>query len=252
MTTLEPSIDFNLPRIVFFGRTFAEYAQMFSFTEAELAGKQILDCPSGPDSFVAESYHRGLDVVGCDPVYADQSAEKLYERAKADISFCLAQARVRMDQFPTFTDEIFAQFSQAKLDAMEKFYQDFKVRPQAYHVGGLPHLPFADASFDWVLSAHFLLAYSSIETGGILPDSPFDLGFHHQAIAELLRVTRSQVRLYPIYTNNHPRQRHAYVNPIVEALTQTGHTVEFIPSIYNQGSPVENFTLVIHKQSNSG
>ncbi|AFY61085.1 methyltransferase family protein [Synechococcus sp. PCC 6312] len=251
MTSLEPSVDFNLPRIVFFGRTFAEYEQMFNFTDAELAGKRILDCPSGPDSFVAESFNRGLDVVGCDPVYQNQSAEQLYERAKTDITFCLAQAQVRMDQFPTFTDEIFAQFSQAKLEAMEKFYHDFKDRPQAYQVGSLPHLPFADNSFDWVLSAHFLLAYSSIESGGILPNSPFDLDFHHQAMTELLRIAREQVRLYPIYTNNHPRQRHAYVNPIVEKLTQTGHRVEFIPSTYNQGSPVENFTLVIYKNSHS-
>ncbi len=248
---MDQTEDFKLPRIVFFGRTFAEYEQMFSFSVDELGGKRILDCPSGPDSFVAESFQRGLDVIGCDPVYENQSAAQLYERAKSDITFCLAQARERMDQFPTFTDEIYQQFCQAKYDAMEKFAADYAQRPQAYQVASLPHLPFPDHSFDWALSAHFLLAYSSIETGGILANSPFDLQFHYQAIKELLRVAREQVRLYPIYTNNHPRQRHSYVNPIVEMLSDEGYHVDFIPSTYNQGSPVENFTLVIQQSTES-
>jgi hypothetical protein len=37
--------------------------------EKALVGKRILDCPSGPDAFVAEVHRRGLDVTGCDPFY---------------------------------------------------------------------------------------------------------------------------------------------------------------------------------------
>lgn len=246
MTAAERT-EFNLPKIVFFGRTFAEYQQMFSFTVEELQGKRILDCPSGPDSFVAEGFQQGLEVIGCDPVYVNKSAQDLYDQAKVDITTALAKGKQKLHQFPTLTPETYEIFSQAKLEAMEKFAVDYSARPEAYVAASLPNLPFANLSFDWVLSAHFLFAYSSLESGGILENSPFDLAFHHQAIQELLRVAKEQVRLYPIYTNNHPRQRHAYVNPIVSSLQSQGYGIEFLPSTYNQGSPVENLTLVIRK-----
>ncbi len=243
------SREFQLPKIVFFGRTFAEYQEMFSFTETELQGKRILDCPSGPDSFVAESYQRGLDVTGCDPVYENRSVPEVYAQAQADIAQAIEKGRQKLEQFPTLTPEGFEAFAQAKLEAMEKFVIDYGQRPEAYVAGRLPELPFADCSFDWVFSAHFLLAYSSLETGGILESSPFDFDFHCRAVLELLRVAQAQIRLYPLYTNNHPRRRHAYVNPLIEYLEAKGHRTELLPSTYNQGSPVENFTLVVHKGS---
>ena len=49
------------------------------------AGKRVLDCPSGPDSFVAELNALGGDAVGVDMVY-DKSAEELEARGQVDIA----------------------------------------------------------------------------------------------------------------------------------------------------------------------
>ena len=45
----------ELERIVFIGRTFEEYLQMFKLKEADLVGRRILDCPAGACSFTAIS-----------------------------------------------------------------------------------------------------------------------------------------------------------------------------------------------------
>ena len=45
----------NIDRIAFFGRTYAEYMDMFGLGESLLRNGRILDCPAGASSFVAEA-----------------------------------------------------------------------------------------------------------------------------------------------------------------------------------------------------
>jgi ubiquinone/menaquinone biosynthesis C-methylase UbiE len=52
----------------------------------------------------------------------------------------------------------------------------------------LPDLPFADDSFDLVLSSHLLFTYSD----------RLDRAFHRAALLELARVSRGQVRAFPL------------------------------------------------------
>lgn len=53
MSKVEQSTKLDLERIVFIGRTFEEYLDMFSLSEEELQGKKILDCPAGACSFTS-------------------------------------------------------------------------------------------------------------------------------------------------------------------------------------------------------
>lgn len=53
MRRVEKSTKLELDRIVFIGRTFEEYLNMFSLSLDELRGKRILDCPAGACSFTA-------------------------------------------------------------------------------------------------------------------------------------------------------------------------------------------------------
>ncbi len=50
---VEHSTKLDLERIIFIGRTYEEYMDMFSLSEEELKGKKILDCPAGTCSFTA-------------------------------------------------------------------------------------------------------------------------------------------------------------------------------------------------------
>ena len=55
-------------------------------------------------------------------------------------------------------------------------------------VGQLPALPFADGTFDLSLVSYLLFAY----------EEQFDYEFHRRAVLELMRVTRGELRMYPV------------------------------------------------------
>ena len=74
---------FTLEAMQFFGRLGGDYEAMFGLSLASLAGKRVLDCPSGPSSFVAELHALGVDAVGVDPLYAESRAT-LVARGVAD------------------------------------------------------------------------------------------------------------------------------------------------------------------------
>lgn len=54
--------------------------------------------------------------------------------------------------------------------------------------GRLPDLPFADAAFDLVVSSHLLFSYAD----------RLGFSFHREAILELVRVTRDELRTFPL------------------------------------------------------
>src|SRR5688500_12073475 len=58
-----------LDKVVLLGRTFEEYVRYFALDRSRLAGKTILDVPSGVSSFCAEARQQGLEVTACDLIY---------------------------------------------------------------------------------------------------------------------------------------------------------------------------------------
>ena len=238
---------FRLDHVVFFGRTEHDYEEMFSFELQSLRGLRVLDCPSGPDAFVADASAAGVDAVGCDPVY-DGAPEDIFARGRSDIDTCIGNLR-RADEFPTLDLDA---FRQAKLDAFARFAQDF-VAPgarQRYFAAALPTLPFAERSFDLVLSANLLFSYADPKYGGLLPGSPFDLDWHRTAIAELLRVTRGEVRFYPTTTCDADARPHPFLDPLLESL-RADDTLEasFADSRYQQGLVGANRFLRIRRRA---
>lgn len=69
MSEFETNTKLDLERIVFIGRTFEEYMDMFSLSTEELKGKTILDCPAGACSFTALGNKLGLNVTASDIAY---------------------------------------------------------------------------------------------------------------------------------------------------------------------------------------
>jgi hypothetical protein len=91
----------------------------------------------------------------------------------------------------------------------------------------LPTLPFADESFELVLSGNFLFVYSDTSCGGIMENSPFDYEFHKNAITELVRVCKKEVRIYPL--RGPGLTPHVYLPPLMEALTLAALQVDIQP-----------------------
>ena len=84
MSKVGQSTKLDIERIVFIGRTFEEYLDMFLLTKEELQGKKILDCPAGACSFTAIGNKSGFDVTACDLAY-DHSGEDLKNKGLQDI-----------------------------------------------------------------------------------------------------------------------------------------------------------------------
>ena len=71
-------MPFTLDDVVPWGRSFAEYRQMFDLDEPDLQ-RRILGCANGPSSFNAALTRRGGRLVSLDPIY-EFGAEELHEQ----------------------------------------------------------------------------------------------------------------------------------------------------------------------------
>jgi hypothetical protein len=225
---------FAFDKVLFFGRNLAEYCEMFNLEPESLVGKRVLDCPSGPASFVAEANAMGINAIGCDPLYENDIAT-LTARIETEMVECLdRQAKVTHlfdpDKKPTYPN--------AKMEAFRRFADDFAEHTApsgapAHHgrylAESLPSLPFEDNRFDLAVSGNFLFLYSDYNEGGMLFDSPFDYQFHLNAILEFLRVAK-EIRMYPIKGPH--KDGHAFVKPLVDELRQRNFQPAIIPVKY--------------------
>ena len=229
---------FQLPSVAFFGRTMSEYLQMLALDKGQLRGLAILDVASGPGSFVAEALAVGLDVTGCDPLY-DGDPEQITAQGKADIDACREQIR-RNPEVLLYAD--IEAFYRDKYTALERFAADFTTRRNEgrYVAGALPSLPFADTSFDLVLTANLLMVYAPLEDGGMSQGTDFGLAFHLRAVEELARVTKSELRISGMHTWKHPPERHPYCHPMMNRLEELGMRAELVQSHYDDGCSITN------------
>lgn len=165
------------------GRTFKEYAAFFDLDIKTLQRIHILDCPSGASSFVAEAKKYGIDAQGCDILYRYDvdslrlQGEKSIEKIYADTSWAF-------DNDLSFYHSI-ENHKKYRTSALKTFCADFN--SVDYRFAELPKLPYADKSFDLVLSSHLLFVY----------DDRLDFAFHKASIEEMLRVAK-EVRLFPL------------------------------------------------------
>jgi SAM-dependent methyltransferase len=240
MNTRQPADQtrFKLQSVAFFGRTLAEYLQMFALVLDDLRDRKILDVASGPGSFVAEALAMGLNATGCDPMYA-QDAATIAAQGKRDIDACREQIRNNPGVL-VYRD--IDRFYAEKYSALERFAVDFRHRggTSRYVAGALPQLPFEDRAFDVVLSANFLMVYAPLADGGMHDGNEFGLRFHRQAFRELARVTRGELRVAGMHTWTQPPQPHPYCDLLVAELEGMGFAVALAPTAYDDGCQAED------------
>lgn len=142
----------QLDRIVFIGRTYAEYMRMFGLDEDYLREGPVLDCPAGPSSFTAEACKRGLSVTACDVLY-NTPLGVLAGKGREDIKHTFQ----KVDEVPQLyvwkeyrdRDDIISQ----RHKALERFTEDYAsgAGDRRYIHAELPRLPFPDRAFNVVL-----------------------------------------------------------------------------------------------------
>lgn len=179
----------DIDRIAFFGRTYAEYMDMFGLGESLLRYSRILDCPAGASSFAAEAHRKGIAVTACDVLY-NMPVDRLLEKGRKDIRHVFE----KFDEVShLYTWEYYKNKGKVmalRNKALEIFSGDFAngFEKGRYKYAELPHLPFSDNSFPLVLSGNFLFLYSD----------RLDLNFHKSCIKELLRVCSGEIRIFPL------------------------------------------------------
>lgn len=219
MSKVEQSTKLDLERIVFIGRTFEEYLDMFSLSKEELQGKKILDCPAGACSFTAVGNKSGLDVTACDIAYY-YSGEDLKNKGLHDIEHAMehmqkAQNNYKWDYFKDIEG-----LRNHRLSALQDCANDMRESSERYIPVTLPSLPFKNEEFDILLSAHFLFMYAD----------RLDYEYHIETLNELLRVTKEEVRIFPLVDLEGKKYNH--LDELISYLTNNDYTVEEVEVAY--------------------
>ncbi|MGW8529791.1 MULTISPECIES: methyltransferase domain-containing protein [Nocardiopsidaceae] len=207
-------------------RSFEEYRAMFSLSDHDLS-LRILDCPGGAAGFVAEAGARGADAVAVDPQYGP-GREGLGELALRENEHKHAELVERAGEYDWSWFGGPARYTRMRSRSARAFGADVAARPGRYVAGSLPDLPFADRSFDLVLSSHLLFSYGE----------QLGEGWHRDALLELVRVSRGQVRLYPLFQHT-SNKRYPALERMRESLAECGvpSRVERVDYAFAPGDP---------------
>jgi hypothetical protein len=184
---LKPS-GLDIDRVVLLGRTYEEYATYFALDDGTLRGARVLDVASGVSSFGAEARARAYDVTGLDPIYG-APADVLERKCRADLDEVVQKLPAVSGNYVWggFYRDV-ADLARQREIAYGRFLADYRAHPRHYVPGGLPASGFADGQFELTLVSYFLFLY----------DDQLDYDFHKAALLELGRITRGEVRLYPL------------------------------------------------------
>lgn len=210
----------KLENVVPWGRTLEEYQKMFQLSEEALHSK-ILGCGDGPSSFNSEGTKRHGNITSIDPIY-QFTTDEIQQRINKTSTVVSKQLRQNKDDFVWNTISSVDELINMRLTAMSDFIDDYEKgkKEQRYLHQELPKLTFEDNSFELVLSSHFLFLYSA----------HFDLQFHVDAILEMCRVSKDEVRIFPLLDLNN--QKSPYLEPIMKHLKNRGFESKIIKTDY--------------------
>jgi hypothetical protein len=233
LSRVEESKSSDLERIVFIGRTFEEYMEIFSLSKEELKGKKILDCPSGACSFTSVGNKMGLDVTACDIAYY-HDANDLKQKGFQDIEHAMAHVRNDKENYVWNYFSDVEELRKERLNALISCSEDMLESPERYIPATLPVLPFEDGEFDIILSAHLLFMYAD----------RLNNDFHISTLNELLRISKGEVRIFPLVDLKGKRYEH--IDHIKYHLQDSGCTFEKVKVAYEFQNNT-NSMLVIKK-----
>ncbi|MCL6605471.1 MAG: class I SAM-dependent methyltransferase [Paenibacillus sp.] len=212
-------VKLDLDRIVFLGRTFDEYMSMFDLKERELADRKILDCPAGACSFTAKANQMGTDTTAADIAYY-HTTEELAEKGRKDLEHAMHELDKVKDNYLWEHFKSIDDLRKARVEALTDSTKDRSSAPECYVPVVMPELPFPDQAFDLTLSAHFLFMYGD----------RLDYEFHVRALQELMRVTREEIRIFPVVDLTCKRYEH--LDNLIEIIVSQDWIVEEIEVPY--------------------
>jgi hypothetical protein len=152
--------------------------------------------------------------------YARTSVDELAAQAQADTDRGNRYIRTHPEQYRWgfFADP--ADHYRHRHAALTRCTADRRAHPERYVPGELPHLPFADNAFELTVSSHLLFSYAD----------RLDLAFHRDSIFELMRVTRDELRIYPLVAMG--SVSYPYLDQLRAQLADHGITTQVVDVSY--------------------
>lgn len=227
----------KLENVVPWGRNLKEYKNMFQLSNEDLKSK-ILGCGEGPSSFNFEATTQNANITSIDPIY-QFTKDEIQQRINETSSVISEQLKQNQNGFVWKNIKSVDELINIRLTAMNNFIKDYEngKKENRYIHNQLPKLSFEDNSFDLVLSSHFLFLYSE----------HFDLQFHIDSILEMCRVSKKEVRIFPLL--NLKNEKSEYLEPIIKILNDKGFETKIIKTDYEfQKGANELLSIKMHNK----
>ena len=228
----------KLENVVPWGRNLEEYEKMFQLSKEDLQLK-ILGCGDGPSSFNFEVTKLGSNITSIDPIY-QFSKDEIQQRIDETSFVVSEQLKQNQNDFVWKNIKSVDELIEIRITAMSDFIKDYKngKKEKRYIHQELPKLSFKNNSFDLVLSSHFLFLYSE----------HFDLQFHIDSILEMCRVSKNEVKIFPLLDLKN--QKSEYLEPILEELKRKGFEAKIIKTDYEfQKGANELLHIKVHNKT---
>lgn len=226
----------KLETVVPWGRNLQEYKKMFQLSSADLQS-EILGCGDGPSSFNEEVTKLNGNITSIDPIY-QFTKDEIQQRIDATSSVVSEQLKQNQNDFIWKNIKNVDELVDIRLTAMSDFIKDYECgkNERRYIHNELPKLSFENDSFDLVLSSHFLFLYSE----------HFDLQFHIDSILEMCRVSKKEVKIFPLLDLKNKKSE--YLEAILNILKDKGFETKIIKTDYEfQKGANEMLSIKLHE-----
>lgn len=180
---------FELADIIAIGRTYDEYRRMFGLDISRLKNAAILDAGGGVSSFTAEAAALGLNAMSADRIYRF-TPDELRQKSSADLDEMLSKIDGIRENYNWDFYRDREGLAAYREKARAAFIADYAMnRASRYVDTSFPWTVFTAGEFDIAIMSHLLFLY----------DEHLDYKFHADTLSELIRITREEVMVYPLY-----------------------------------------------------
>ena len=206
---------------IFIGRTWKEYLKMFNLNLDDMVDGKFLDCAAGASSFTAEMSKKGYNIRAFDILY-NEEPNVLCDKCKEHLEI-LVEGLGSVDHFVWSFFRDLEDLKKQRNDACIEFIKDYRNHRKRYIAADLTALPFEDNSFKLVLCSHLLFIY----------DHRLDYDFHLKSIKEMIRVSSSELRIYPLV--KHKGMKSEFVKHIIDDLPEVDADIVKVDYEFRKG-----------------
>ncbi|MBF0463622.1 MAG: hypothetical protein HQK88_04595 [Nitrospirae bacterium] len=186
--SLDKTNHLDINRVVLLGRVFDEYYHMFNLRDISQSDTSILDVASGVSSFCAEANAKGYNVTASDVIY-NHLPEEIYEKGLSDVEEIMKKMPSVAHNYNWEYFKDIDALKATRLNALTLFIEDYKeFRNKRYLNVEYPFSNFLENQFDITLVSHFLFLYEDL----------LDYKFHKDTIKELAKITKNEIRIFPL------------------------------------------------------